>query len=39
MIYVEQLNEFMTQYEESNLKAYAGTKYDDFMLFKHPHKT
>ncbi len=29
----------MGQYEESNLKEYAGTKYENFLLFKHPQKT
>jgi hypothetical protein len=29
----------LTQYEDSNLKIYAGTKYENFMLFKHPLKT
>lgn len=33
------LNEFLYQYEEGSLKTYAGTKYDNFLLFKHPQKT
>jgi len=33
------LNECLYSYEESNLKTYAGTKYENFLLFKHPLKT
>jgi hypothetical protein len=37
-ICLESLNELFYQYEEGNLKTYAGTKYDNFLLFKHPQK-
>lgn len=36
---LEQLNELIYQYEEQNLRTYAGTKYENFLLFKHPLKS
>ena len=36
---IEQLNDYMVGYEESNLKHYADAKFENFMLFKHPLKT
>ena len=36
---VEQLNEQLQAYAESNLKQYADGKFENFMLFKHPMKT
>eukprot|EP00347_Sterkiella_histriomuscorum_P020499 403337564 len=38
-IYHKQLNEYIYQYEEQNLRTYAGTKFENFLLFKHPLKT
>lgn len=34
--FIEQLNEYMYQYEEENLKVYAGSKFENFLVFKHP---
>ncbi len=36
---LEQLNDYLCQYEELNLGTYAGTKYENFLLFKHPMKS
>ena len=32
------MNLYLQAYEESNLKVYAGAKYDNFLLLKHPQK-
>lgn len=32
------VSDFFGTYEETNLKFYAGSKLENFMLFKHPHK-
>lgn len=37
--YHKQLNDYLCQYEELNLGTYAGTKYENFLLFKHPMKS
>ena len=29
----------MGQYEDNNLKQYTGTRYENFLLFRHPQKT
>lgn len=35
---LESLNDFLSAYEEVNLKQYADAKYENFMLFRHPMK-
>lgn len=37
--FTEQLNDFLYAYEDSNLKTYADSKFENFLLFKHPLKT
>jgi hypothetical protein len=32
------VSDFFGTYEENNLTFYAGTQFENFMLFKHPHK-
>ena len=38
LIALEVLNTFLFTYEETNLKSYAGTNFDNCMIFKHPQK-
>lgn len=40
-MYIEELIDGLSKYEEINMKAYATDEgeLDKFMLFKHPHKT
>ncbi|CDW81866.1 px domain containing protein [Stylonychia lemnae] len=35
----KQLNDLMGQYEDNNLKQYTETRYENFLLFRHPQKT
>jgi hypothetical protein len=32
------VSDFFGNYEEHNLKFYAGNEFENFMVFKHPHK-
>lgn len=37
-VFQKQVSDFFGQYEDNNLAFYAGNQYENFMLFKHPHK-
>ena len=38
ILYIDKLNEYLCTYENHNLRTYADTKYENFLLFKHPKK-
>lgn len=37
-VFQRQVSDFFGTYEDTNLRFYAGTQLENFMIFKHPHK-